>query len=109
MKAGYHVLLEKPMAPDAAEIIAIGDTADAMGTTLVVCHVLRYTKFFMQLKELLESGIIGKLITLNYSENVGFFHQAHSFVRGNWRQSDATSPMIVQKCCHDTEIGRAHV
>lgn len=37
-------------------------------------------------------------------ENVGYWHQAHSFVRGNWRNSNTTSPMILQKCCHDMDL-----
>ena len=44
------------------------------------------------------------MISIMAIENVGWFHQAHSFVRGNWANSDETSPMILQKCCHDMDL-----
>jgi len=104
MEAGYHVLLEKPMSPNAAECIALGECAEKTGRILVVCHVLRYTKFFMKLRDILDSGAIGKLITISYNENVGYYHQAHSFVRGNWRNTEESSPMILAKSCHDMDM-----
>ncbi|MCL2547811.1 MAG: Gfo/Idh/MocA family oxidoreductase [Symbiobacteriaceae bacterium] len=104
MQAGYHVLLEKPMSPDAAECIALGEYAAKTGRILVICHVLRYTKFFMKIKEILDSGAIGDLMTISHNENVGYFHQAHSFVRGNWRSTKDSSPMILAKSCHDMDM-----
>ena len=68
---------------------------------MVVCHVLRYTVFYKKLKALVDKGTIGDVVTIMAIENVGYYHQAHSFVRGNWANSDTTSPMILQKCCHD--------
>ena len=68
--------------------------------------MLRYTPFYNKLKELVDSGIIGEVVAVQAIENVGYWHQAHSFVRGNWRRSDLTSPMILQKSCHDMDILR---
>ena len=104
MELGYHILLEKPMTPDVKECIAIGEKAKETGKVLSVCHVLRYNPFFITLKEILDKKTIGRLISVQHNENVGFFHQAHSFVRGNWRDSRETSPMILAKTCHDMDI-----
>jgi predicted dehydrogenase len=82
----------------------IVETARRTGRTLAVCHVLRYTPFYMTLKALIEKGEVGQVTTINQIENVGYWHQAHSFVRGNWRNSKETSPMILQKSCHDMDI-----
>ncbi len=71
---------------------------------IIVCHVLRYTAFYNTLKELIQSGRIGDVVTICANENVAYWHQAHSFVRGNWRNSQETSPMILQKSCHDMDI-----
>lgn len=101
---GYHVLLEKPMAVDPVECMQLGDMAKAAGNVFSICHVLRYTPFFHRLKQLLEEGRIGQLISIQHNENVGFWHQAHSFVRGHWRRADMSSPMIVAKCCHDMDM-----
>ena len=71
---------------------------------VIVCHVLRYTPFYTKIKGLIDEGTIGEIVSVNSVENVGYWHQAHSFVRGNWRNSNTTSPMILQKCCHDMDI-----
>lgn len=104
MKKGYDILLEKPMSNKADECIKIVELAEKYGVKVMVCHVLRYTPFFSKLKELIESGIIGDVVDIQHNENIGNFHFAHSFVRGNWRNSDETSPLILQKSCHDLDI-----
>lgn len=104
MEQGYHVLCEKPMSPDKKEIIRMGEMAGKYGRILSVCHVLRYSSFFTRLKSLLEEGKIGRLISIQHIEEVGYWHHAHSFVRGNWRNGEESSPMILQKCCHDMDI-----
>jgi len=104
LEKGYHVLLEKPMSPDMRECILMAKEAEKHDRLLTICHVLRYTGFFKAIKNILDSGKIGQLISIQHNENVGYFHQAHSFVRGNWRNSEETSPMILAKSCHDMDI-----
>lgn len=104
LQKGYHVLLEKPISPDLAECRKLVKTAKECGRQVVVCHVLRYAPFYGKLKELIDSGTIGEIVSVMALENVGWWHQAHSFVRGNWRNSELSSPMILQKCCHDMDI-----
>lgn len=104
LKKGYHVLCEKPMSPDAAEIVKMGSMAEKYGKILSICHVLRYSPFFVKLKELLDAKRIGRLMSIQQIEEVGYWHHVHSFVRGNWRNAEQSSPMILQKCCHDMDI-----
>lgn len=104
LDGGYDILLEKPISPDPKECLLIGEKAKKLGRKIIVCHVLRYTKFFSAIKEIIDSGELGKVIAIQHNENVGNFHIAHSFVRGNWRRSDETSPIIMQKSCHDMDI-----
>ncbi len=106
LELGYDILLEKPMSPSEAECREIIATAEKYGRKIAVCHVLRYAPFYSVLKEIIDSGEIGEVVTVSQTESVGYWHQAHSFVRGNWRNSDETSPMILQKCCHDFDIIR---
>jgi predicted dehydrogenase len=103
LKKGYHVLLEKPMSNDPMECLDIADTADQYGRILTICHVLRYTSVLQKLKEIVDSGRIGRLVSVQWTENVPFWHQSHSYVRGNWRNSDLSSPMILAKSCHDVD------
>ncbi len=104
MEKGYHLLLEKPISPDPGETLEIEKAAERTGRQVTVCHVLRYSPFFRELKKAACGGKIGKVLTIQHNENIGNFHIAHSFVRGNWRRSDLTSPLIMQKSCHDMDL-----
>ena len=104
LDCGYDILLEKPISPSAEECIAIEKKATQLGRRVTVCHVLRYTSFYSKLKEIIDSGNLGKIVAIKHAENIGNFHMAHSFVRGNWRNDTLSSPIIMQKSCHDLDI-----
>jgi predicted dehydrogenase len=104
MQAGCDVLLEKPMATTAPECRSLVSAAQEYGRQLHVCHVLRYTKHFRTLHQVLQTGRIGQIINVDHRENVSWWHMAHSYVRGNWANRAASSPMILAKCCHDFDI-----
>jgi predicted dehydrogenase len=102
---GYHILLEKPIACEKEHIYKIKEKANKLNLKIAVAHVLRYTAFFQTIKEV-ASKELGKIITMNLTENVGYLHYAHSYVRGNWGNSLKSSPMILAKSCHDIDILR---
>ncbi|MDA8354652.1 MAG: Gfo/Idh/MocA family oxidoreductase [Firmicutes bacterium] len=104
LEKGYHVLLEKPMSPDPEECIRMERKAAETGRLLTICHVLRYTPFWSAIKGVIDQGKIGDVVSIQLNENVGYQHMAHSFVRGNWRRSDRSSPMILAKSCHDLDL-----
>ena len=102
-KLGYAILLEKPMAPTEAECERIVQAVKANDTLFAVCHVMRYTTYTQKLKEILDAGTIGEIVSIQHLEPVGYWHQAHSFVRGNWRNERLSSPMLLAKSCHDLD------
>ncbi len=104
LRKGYDLLMEKPISPDLDDCRECVKVANELGRKIVVCHVLRYTPYYTKLKEVIDSGAIGEIVDIMALENVLYWHQAHSFVRGNWRNSNTTSPMILQKCCHDFDL-----
>ena len=104
IEKGYDILLEKPMAPTAEQCKAIYTAAEEKGVKVLVCHVLRFTKFWRKLKDMIDGGEIGDVMSIIHMENVGNEHQSHSYVRGKWRNTKESSPMILAKCCHDTDI-----
>ena len=104
LKGGYHLLLEKPVAVDIEGCLEVLRLARRYQRHVVVCHVLRYTPFYNAIKRIIEDGRIGEVVTIQAMEQVGYWHQAHSYVRGNWRRADESSPMILAKCCHDMDI-----
>ncbi len=104
LQHGYDILLEKPMAQTAQECIDIVKTAEKNNCKVLLSHVLRYTPFFMKIRELIGSGAIGAVQAIQHTEQVGYFHIAHSFVRGNWGRTDKSNPIILAKSCHDLDI-----
>ena len=104
IEAGYHVLLEKPIAQTLEECQAIGEAARKKGVLVSVCHVLRYHPYFMKVKELVDSGELGHIISINHRTSVGVDRAAHGFVRGIWRSERLSNPMLMSKCCHDIDF-----
>ena len=98
------MLLEKPISNKESECRKLLKAQKQYGGKVFVCHVLRYAPAFVKVKEILDTGVIGDIVMIDSIENVFYFHQAHSFVRGNWRRKDETSPMILAKCCHDLDL-----
>jgi predicted dehydrogenase len=102
-EAGYHILLEKPIAPTDAQSQAIVDAAERAGVQLAVCHVLRYTPLTRHVRALIDGGRLGELVSIQHLEPIGWWHFAHSYVRGNWRREDQATPMLMAKACHDVD------
>ncbi|MBQ5929878.1 MAG: Gfo/Idh/MocA family oxidoreductase, partial [Clostridia bacterium] len=104
MERGYDILMEKPITDNYEECLQLLETQKKYGCKVLVCHVLRYAPAFMKVKELLEKNTIGRLVAIQAIEQVAWWHQAHSYVRGNWRKEKDTTPMILAKCCHDLDL-----
>ena len=100
----YDLLLEKPISPTSEQCRELCDIAVSRKRKVAVCHVLRYTPFYQKIKQVIDDGIIGDIVNVQAIEPVGYWHQAHSFVRGNWRNDELSSCMILQKCCHDMDM-----
>lgn len=100
----YDILLEKPIAPTPQECYKISEIASKNGVKVLVCHVLRYTPFYKAVKKFIDEGNLGEIMNVVHAEGVGNVHMSHSFVRGNWRREDESAPMILAKCCHDTDL-----
>ena len=100
---GYHMLLEKPMAPNPTDCRSIIRAAIDNKIIFAVCHVLRYTPYTQKIKAMIDSGLIGEVVCIQHHEPVGYWHQAHSFVRGNWSNEAKGSPMLLAKSCHDLD------
>lgn len=104
LEKGYDLLLEKPIAVTPEDCKEISDAAIKYGRKVIVCHVLRYTPFYKTVKQLIDKGIVGKIENIQATEGVGWYHMAHSYVRGNWHKKADSSPMILAKSCHDLDL-----
>ena len=104
LERGYDILTEKPLTASEKECKDLMEAQKKYGGKVVVCHVLRYAPAYRKIKELLDCGTIGKLVDMNMTEQVAYWHTAHSYVRGNWRKRAEATPMIIAKCCHDLDL-----
>ncbi len=106
LEMGYDVLLEKPMAQTEQQCRDILAKVKKTGRIVAICHVLRYTPYFLKMKQLIADGAIGELISFQHMEPIYHIHMSHSYVRGNWHNSKETTPIILAKSCHDLDILR---
>ena len=104
LELGYDVCLEKPAAVNIEQCIGIRDLANKLGRKVMLTHVLRYSPFYKKIKALIDEGALGKVVTLNQTENVAYWHFGLSYVRGPWRDMEKSTPTIIAKCCHDLDI-----
>ncbi len=105
LKAGYNMLLEKPVVNNIEQLLEIERTAETNGCFLMVCHVLRYTPFYRRIKEIVAQGEIGEIVHIETSENVGVAHSSNSYIRGKWNSREKCgSSMLLAKCCHDLDL-----
>ena len=99
------LILEKPISMSLEESVAIGNLAEKYPNQMVaVCHVLRHSPMFRKIKEIIDSKELGEVVDIQHNENIGYYHFAHSYVRGNWRNTDISAPISVAKTCHDFDI-----
>lgn len=104
LKAGYDMLLEKPIATSEAEVRQLYAVAKECGSTVMICHVLRYAPFYAKIREKVAAGEIGDLVSIMTAENVSYHHVATAFVRGKWNRLEYGSTMLMSKCCHDLDL-----
>ncbi|XP_073441693.1 uncharacterized protein [Dendrobates tinctorius] len=103
-KKGYHILLEKPMAVTPEDCCEIVNTCKENGVLLAVGHVMRYHPVSRKTRELIDSGIIGDIVHIQHMEPIGYWHFAHSYVRGNWRNEEESTFSLLAKSCHDIDL-----
>lgn len=104
--AGVPMLLEKPAAPTLPDLTELARVVRRTGARIAVGHVLRFTPFWRTVRALVATGTLGDLATIEVRENIGYWHFAHSFVRGSWRNAAESSPMVLAKTCHDLDLIR---
>ena len=104
IEKGYHLLLEKPVAPTVEQCAQIANAAKEKNVCVLVCHVLRYTPFYKTVKAIVDSGKIGSVCSIDQVEGIGDVHFSHSYTRGHWHSESESTPMLLAKSCHDLDI-----
>ncbi|GJE84491.1 Gfo/Idh/MocA family oxidoreductase [Phanerochaete sordida] len=101
---GYHILCEKPMSTNIDDCIKMEAAVKKASIIFGMGHVLRYSPYNTALTEIIRSGELGPLINVVHVEPVGYFHFAHSYVRGHWAKEEDSCFSLMTKSCHDIDI-----
>lgn len=104
---GLHIMCEKPLSTSLQSCINMYNAMKPYESSSVFAlgHVLRYSPHNTMLRKiLLEDKAIGELSSVVHTEPVGWWHFAHAFVRGNWRNDKVTAPTLLTKSCHDIDL-----
>ena len=104
LRAGYHLILEKPISPTEAECREVVAEAHARGRLVMVGHILRHTRVYATIKAALASGELGDVVSIAHQESMGYWKAAHSYCRGSWANAEKSSPIILAKCSHDFDL-----
>lgn len=102
-KAGKHVFSEKPLATSIEDCQAIYNAHQKSGLLFATGFVLRYAPIYRKAKELIESGRLGKILSIDANENITPAHGG--YIMMNWRRNTKyAGPHILEKCCHDLDL-----
>ena len=104
IRAGYPVLLEKPAASSLEELDSLLEASERTGVPVSVCLVMRYHPYFRRMKEIVDSGEIGTVLSIDHTESIGPDRMGHTFIRGLWSRKDLSGPIFLSKCSHDTDF-----
>ena len=101
--AKKNVFCEKPLATTLEDCLAVRDAVMKSKRTFAFGLVLRYSPLYQKIHELVMAGRIGRIISLEFNETLGFNHGGYIF--GNWRRHGANSGThLLEKCCHDLDL-----
>ncbi|TCD66938.1 hypothetical protein EIP91_000716 [Steccherinum ochraceum] len=101
---GYHILCEKPMSTNLEDCLKMDNAIKKSGVIFGMGHVLRYSPYNQEVAEVIRSGALGELINVVHIEPVGYYHFAHSYVRGSWSKEAESCFSLMTKSCHDIDI-----
>jgi predicted dehydrogenase len=101
---GCHVLVEKPLANTLQDCLLIEEAQRQAGVIVSVCHTLRYMEAFRRIKQIVQDGLIGRLIHVEHMEAIGHMRFTHNYVRGRWAKEANNTFLLLHKCSHDIDF-----
>ncbi len=101
--AGKDVFCEKPLALTPEDCIRVRDAWKTSGKLFSMGFTLRYAPMYRKIKEVLQSGAIGDIVSMEFNETLNFNHGG--YIHGNWRRlRENAGTHLLEKCCHDIDL-----
>lgn len=102
-KAGKHVFCEKPLALTVEDCLAMRDAWKASGKMFSIGFTLRYSPHYRRIKEILASGKIGSILSMEFNETLASDHGG--YIHADWRRkTEWAGSHLLEKCCHDLDL-----
>lgn len=103
LAAGKHVFAEKPLVTTLEDAIELKSAVESAKGLFSMGFVLRYAPFYQRVKELLDEGVLGRPISFEFNETLGFNHGG--FIMQDWRRlRENAGTHLLEKCCHDIDL-----
>jgi len=104
LASGYHTLLEKPMALSPGECLTLAGAAREKGLILAISLQCRYNRIYSRIRRLLDNNSIGRLMSIDCAENMGYWHFIMSYVRGMHHHSSLSHSTMMAKGIHYIDL-----
>ena len=102
-EAGKDVFCQKPLATSLEDCIAMREAWRASGRMFILGFSLRYAAHYRKIKELLDQGVVGRIVSIEFNETLDFNHGG--YIMGDWRRLQRYSGThLLEKCCHDIDL-----
>ncbi len=103
LQSGKQIFCEKPLATSFEDCIRIYERWKNGNSTFMIGFTLRYSPHYNRIKELIDAGEIGDIVSLEFNETLDFNHG--SYIMGGWRSlTKNAGTHLLEKCCHDIDI-----
>ncbi len=105
LSCGCDVFSEKPLATSMEDCLRIASAVKSSGRTLFTGFVLRHAPVYRKIKEILDAGTLGKIISVEADNLSGA--DLGSYIMRNWRRLRANAgPYILEMGCHELDLLR---
>ena len=102
-EAGKHVFCQKPLATTLEDCVAMQEAWRRSGALFNIGFTLRYSGHYRKIKHLLDSGVVGQIISFEFNEAIEFNHGG--YIMGDWRRLQKNAGThLLEKCCHDIDL-----
>ena len=103
LNLGIDVYTEKPLTTTREKCVAIREAEKKSGKKVTITFNCRFMPYFAKLKEVIETGIIGQPLAINYDYHLPYTHGGDYFKRWH-RFSEMSGSMLVHKSTHHFDV-----
>jgi len=103
LEAGKDVFAQKPLATTMDDALSIYRAWLDSESMFCMGFNMRRSPHYQRLKSLLNDGVIGDIVSMDFNETLDF--NLGGYIFGDWRRlRENSGPFLLEKCCHDIDL-----